>query len=185
MRIFIIVLALLSGFTAFSQVENTPTLVGKVNVSQTGGGVGYWEVTGTIYDETGLYDGTTLSVGDILFFTDAGKGYYLPITSVTSVTPPDFIIRVNNTGITGVGSVPTTLGAIYTPSTNSKLPYYVAGLNAADQQTMLNYLVNTIDREARKEIIYTSGTGVPSSTLATIDGYRFAKNSMGDGDFYQ
>ena len=185
MRIFIILILLLFSLTSYSQIEDTPTLVGKVNVSQTGGGSGYWEVTGTIYDESGLYDGITLEVGDILFFTDGGKGYYLPITSVISVTPPDFVITVNNTGITGVGSVPTTIGAIFTPSVNSSFPYYVAGLNSADQQTMLNYLVNSIDRNIRKEIVYTSGSGVPASSLATVDGYRFAKNLMGDGDFFQ
>ncbi len=41
MRIFIILILLLFSLTSYSQIEDTPTLVGKVNISQTGGGVGY------------------------------------------------------------------------------------------------------------------------------------------------
>jgi hypothetical protein len=44
--------------------------------------------------------------------------------------------------------------------------------------------VDKLIREAT-EVALVSGTGVPSSTLHTVDGYNLAKNGMGDGDLYE
>lgn len=127
-----------------AQVENTPIKVGRVTVFQTGGGAGYWEVTGTFNDESGFHDGT-IAIGDVLFFSDAGYGFYLPVTTIVSNTMPSFVVRVNNTGITLLSGVPTTSGSIYTPTTNLDLPFFTSGMTNADQQTLLNYLVQKID----------------------------------------
>lgn len=44
--------------------------------------------------------------------------------------------------------------------------------------------VDRLIKEAT-EVALVSGTGIPSSTLHTVDGYNLAKNGMGDGDLYE
>ncbi len=142
-------------------VEAIPTLVGKATVSQTGSGAGYWQVAGNFTDESGYYSSSDLQVGDILFFTDAGVGYHLPITVIVSATPPSFEVRVNNAGIAGVLAVPTGPGAFYRPSAIAIGPY-TSGLTGADQQTLNNYMTQLLSA--------SGGSGGPDSTWQNITG---------------
>lgn len=147
----------------FGQIENTPTLAGKCTMSQSGGGIGFWQVTGNFLDESGYYDATNIQVGDVLFFTDSGKGYHLPVTAINSASGLSFVIEVSNVGITGVVSVPSVLGAIYRPSGSKRLFPYISGLSDPDQQTLNNYLIQLIDAMAQ----VTSSLSVGSAT-ATV-----------------
>ena len=142
-------------------VEAIPTLVGKATVSQTGSGAGYWQVAGNFTDESGYYSSSDLQVGDILFFTDAGIGYHLPITVIVSATPPSFEVRVNNTGITGVLAVPTGPGSFYRPSSVGLGPY-TSGITDANQQTLNNYII------AKTSAAISSGGG---SGVDTVSNY--------------
>jgi len=128
-----------------AQVQDTAALVGKFFGSQSGGGSGYWTVSGTFTDESGLYDSGQLQVGDILFFGDSGYGYFLPITEIVSATPPSFTVKISNVGITGVGAVPTGSGAIFKGRPNHLINPFASGLTNPDQQTYLAYAWDLID----------------------------------------
>lgn len=160
MRNILILLLSLFSLSVFAQVEDTPVLVGKYFGSQSGGGSGYWQISGTFTDESGLYDAGSLEVGDVVFFGDAGIGYHLPITQIMSLTAPSFVIRVNNTGISGVAAVPTGLGAIYRPRPNIEIMPYASGLTNPDQQTYMGYVMKLIDDNIGGGNIYYAGDGL-------------------------
>jgi hypothetical protein len=140
-----LILAVLSAVGAFAQVEDTPLMVGKASIGQSGGGAGFWQVSGSFVDESGFHDASSIAVGDYVFFSDAGFGYHLPITQVVSVAPPSFTVRVSNVGIVNIANVPTTLGAVYRPTPNRQLGPFTAGLTAPDQQTLSNYMMQLLD----------------------------------------
>ena len=129
-NILFVILSILS-LSVFGQVQDTALLAGKAQFSQSGAGSGYWQVSGTFTDESGLNDAGGILAGDVLFFSDAGIGYFPPITQVVSATPPSFTIRVSNVGITNIVSVPTTSGVIYRPSTGEYLTF-TAGISNPD-----------------------------------------------------
>lgn len=155
-NLLLIILSILS-LSVFGQVQDSSFLTGKAQFSQSGAGAGYWQVSGTFTDESGLYDAGFIQVGDVLFFSDAGVGYHLPITQVVSATPPSFVIRVNNSGITNIISVPTTSGVIYRPSTGEYLSF-ASGISNPDQQTYQSYLTKKLDAIATGSVntIYNS-----------------------------
>lgn len=142
--IWLLILAVFA-VKSFAQVEDTPLLVGKYFGNQSGGGAGYWQVSGNFTDESGFYDATNIAVGDVLFFSDSGKGYHLPIDTVISASGASFVVRVLNSGITGVAGVPNGAGAIYRPTTTKSLFPYTSGITSADQQTLNNYLIEKIE----------------------------------------
>ncbi len=154
MKYLVLILSLLS-LSVFGQVQDTSFLVGKVQASQSGAGSGYWQVSGTFTDESGLYDSGGIQVGDVLFFSDAGIGYHLPITVIVSATPPSFVVRVSNVGITNIISVPTGSGVIYRPSAQEFLTF-AAGISNPDQQTYQGYLAKKLDALGLSENIYTT-----------------------------
>lgn len=205
----ILFLLLLLPLSCFGQVENTPTFAGKCTMSQSGGGIGFWQITGNFIDESGYYDATNIQVGDVLFFTDSGKGYHLPVTAINSASGLSFVIEVSNVGVTGVVSVTTPIGAIYRPSTNRRLFPYISGLSDPDQQTLNNYLIQLIDALAQVTTLLNVGsatakiihsgttptftnpsTGVyrvtiPSSTdVPSIDFYFNNSHTDGNGDVF-
>lgn len=137
-------------FFAFGQVEDTPLFVGKYFGNQTGGGAGYWQVSGNFTDESGYYNAENIQVGDVLFFVDSGIGYHLPVVTIVSATGSSFTIRVNNTGITGVSAVPNGAGGIYRPNSPKGLYPYAAGLVNSDQQVLNSYLIKLINQELIK-----------------------------------
>ena len=137
-KILLIIALFFSVNLIYAQVEDIPLFSGKVFMSQTGSGAGYWEVSGTFQDQSGYDDASGIQVGHILFFTDAGIGYHLPVTVVVSTTDPSFTVRVNNTGITGVVGVPTGEGVFYEKTANDLVPF-VSGITDPNQQTLLQY----------------------------------------------
>jgi hypothetical protein len=165
-----IILSILS-LSVFGQVQDTAFLAGKAQFSQSGAGSGYWQVSGTFTDESGLNDAGGIQVGDVLFFSDAGIGYFLPITVIVSATPPSFTIRVSNVGITNIISVPTTSGVIYRPSTGEYLTF-TAGISNPDQQTFQSRLAKKLDALAGGDGngIY-SGSGVLAGNTTVAGAY--------------
>jgi len=159
-------LLLLSPVVLIGQVEDTPTLAGKCTMSQTGSSSGIWQVSGNFLDESGYYDATSIQVGDVLFFTDSGKGYHLPITAVSSASGLSFVIEVSNAGITGVSNVPSTIGAIYRPSASKRLFPYISGLSDPDQQTLFNYLLKLLENMSVATANLTVGSA--TATIAYI-----------------
>lgn len=147
-------------------VEFTTTLVGKFSGSQTGGGSGYWEVSGNFTDESGAYDSTNIQVGDVLYFSDSGIGYFLDITTIISASPPAITFRVDNTGVTGVVAVPTQLMGIYRPTPGYDLVPYISGITFPDQQSYQNYLIKKIE----DALDGVSGGGAISTYNVTITG---------------
>ena len=128
-----------------ASVQYTPTLVGKFSGSQTGGGSGYWEVSGNFTDESGAFDSSNILAGDVLYVSDSGVAYLLEITTVISAAPPAITFRVDNTGISGIVAVPTALMAIYRPTPGYDLVPYASGITFPDQQSYQNYLIKKIE----------------------------------------
>lgn len=147
MKKLLFILGIFLSVLSYGQVQDTIFLAGKFSFSQSGGGSGYWQATGNFTDESGFYDASSIQIGDLLCFTDAGIGYYLPVTEIVSATPPTLTIKVSNVGITNIVSLPTALGAICRPSTNVLAPSYVAGVTNPDLQTILGYFTKRITSE--------------------------------------
>jgi len=160
-KYIILSILVLFSLSAYSQIEDTPLFVGKYFGNQSGGGSGYWQVTGNFTDESGYYDATSIQIGDILFFVDAGIGYHLPVTSIISAAGSSFTIRVNNTGISGVAGVPNGPGGIYRSNSPKGIWPFTAGLTASDQQTLNSFLIKRLNSEPVKRDTFIT---VPHST---------------------
>lgn len=161
MKYIILSILVLFSLSAYSQIEDTPLFVGKYFGNQSGGGSGYWQVTGNFTDESGYYDATSIQVGDVLFFVDAGIGYHLPVTTIVSASGSSFTIRVNNTGISGVAGVPNGPGGIYRANSPKGIWPFTAGLTASDQQTLNSFLIKRLNSEPVKRDTFIT---VPHST---------------------
>lgn len=161
MKYIILSILVLFSLSAYSQIEDTPLFVGKYFGNQSGGGSGYWQVTGNFTDESGYYDATSIQVGDVLFFVDAGIGYHLPVTTIVSASGSSFTIRVNNTGISGVAGVPNGPGGIYRANSPKGIWPFTAGLTASDQQTLNSFLIKRLNNEPVKRDTFIT---VPHST---------------------
>jgi len=160
-KYIILSILVLFSLSAYSQIEDTPLFVGKYFGNQSGGGSGYWQVTGNFTDESGYYDATSIQVGDVLFFVDAGIGYHLPVTSIISASGSSFTIRVNNDGISGVSAVPNGAGGIYRANSPKGIWPFTAGLTASDQQTLNSFLIKRLNSEPVKRDTFIT---VPHST---------------------
>jgi len=184
-KYIILSILVLFSVSAYSQIEDTPLFVGKYFGNQSGGGSGYWQVTGNFTDESGYYDATSIQVGDVLFFVDAGIGYHLPVTSIISASGSSFTIRVNNTGISGVAGVPNGPGGIYRSNSPKGIWPFTAGLTASDQQTLNSFLIKRLNQESVKRDTsisffgdYNLGTAIPLDVIAR----RYNKIELsGDG----
>ncbi len=153
---------------SFSQVQDTPSFVGKYFGNQSGGGAGYWQVSGNFTDESGYYDATSIAEGDVLFFSDAGVGYHLPIDTIISASGSSFVVRVLNSAISGVSGVPNGAGAIYRPSSTKLLFPYTSGITNADQQTLNNYLIQKIEAISWQASIQFKDEGSNLGTQGTV-----------------
>lgn len=139
-------------------------------MSQVGSGAGYWEITGTFQDQSGYFDASSIAVGQIVFFTDAGVGYHLPITTIVSATDPSFTVRINNTGISTILSVPTGEGVIYETTNNNLVPF-VSGITDPNQQTLLQYNLEKVNDALNiEQEMILSGTNIQLSDNAGIPG---------------
>lgn len=187
MRIIYLVIFMMFSFASYGQVESAPPFYGRAQINaQTGSGVGYWEIEGVFSDQTGFWDAISINIGDVVFFADAGVGYYLPIISIISVTSTNFKVRINNTGIFNISIVPTTEGAIYTPSANNLAPF-ISGITDPNEQTLLHRNIVNIETAlvAVDEVAIYTGAGPPPISLQTNDGYFLAMGEDGDGPLYR
>lgn len=108
---------------------------GKCNISQSGSGSGFWQVSVSSFNDPGGYDATEIAVGDFLIFSDNNELYSLPITQVISAVGGSASIRVSNVGITTISSVPTTTGAAISRGTvNHELFPIVANVGTSNAQ---------------------------------------------------
>ena len=134
--------------SAIVSAQNPRVFTVKCNVSQTGGGAGYWQVSATnINDPLGLYDATEIATGDALYLNDGGIQYKLNITTVVSAVGNSATFRVSNSGITGISSVPTTSAVISRGTPNHELLTWTANASDADNQANQewnNYLIDSL-----------------------------------------
>jgi len=169
-KILLLILLVFSTSLIFAQVEDIPLFSGRVFMSQVGSGAGYWEITGTFQDQSGYFDASSIAVGQIVFFTDAGVGYHLPITTIVSATDPSFTVRINNTGISTILSVPTGEGVIYETTNNNLVPF-VSGITDPNQQTLLQYNLEKVNDALNiEQEMILSGTNIQLSDNAGIPG---------------
>jgi len=135
----------LSIFAQTDPVEFTGIVTGKCNIAQTGSGAGYWQVSVTNYSSPRGTDCTELQVDDIVYFNDGGTSLALPITVIVSAVGNTATLRLNNTGITSIGAIPTTPAIISRGSTNFKLPPWAANTSGNDNQMVNEYMCYLID----------------------------------------
>jgi hypothetical protein len=126
---------------------NNRIFTGKCAISQTGSGTGYWIVSITNFnDPGGQFDATEINAGDYLYFSDSGNPYSLEIILVVSASGSNATVRVDNVGVTEIGSVPTTPTAFVSRrSVNYGLSPWVANLSGNDNQLHQEYTTFLID----------------------------------------
>ncbi len=162
---------------------------GKCAISQTGAGTGYWQVGITNFnDPGGQFDTTEIEVGDYVFFSDSGVVYQLPITLVSSASGSNATVRVDNTGVVDISSVPTTSSAFVSRrSTNFDLYPWVANLAGNENQLHTEHLMYLIDEALNAAggggggiTSINSQTGASQSIVAGTSGTDFNIISTGD-----
>lgn len=182
-RIAILFSLLLLGLFSYGQTQSNRFLTGKVICTQTGSGLNTFTVSCNFTDEGGLYDGTNVAIGDYLYFTDGGYGYYLPIDSILTSGPSTIIIRVGSAG-TGLGAIPSSIGYISKSSDNFKMFPFVSGLSFADQQINSENTFYTLDSILYYRLPERISGSVPPAYTPTINQAWLAQ-SNGDGKLYR
>ncbi len=145
MKNILLALLCLFSFTLAAQVERMPNLTASYNAAQSGGGSGYWQLTGTFSDAAGVYDAAGVQVGDIVFFSDGMYTFFLPVTEVVSAAHPSLTVKVSSAGITQISSIPSGQKAIFHPTSKGYFPF-VSGISNADQQVYNEYLMSLLDQ---------------------------------------
>lgn len=142
--------------------QNPRVFTVKCNISQSGGGAGYWTVSATnINDPLGLYDATEITIGDSLQFNDGGIQYSLGITLVVSAVGNQSTFRVSNVGITGISSVPTTSALISRGTPIYGFVPWTANLSDADNQVNQENTMRLIEVAVNRA--YQNAAEVPLS----------------------
>jgi len=166
------------------------TLAVKLNISGSSTNVGSsFTFGGTVIDDNGILNAADVLVGDSIFYLEEGIIYPLVITTKNSASGAS----LNITCLAGTPSVTTApSGSISGQVAISRKTFtgycsVPSGLNATLAAAMENRFKQQVDLAIvnAQEIAFTSGTGVPNSTVATSLGYRLAKNNGGDGDLYE
>mgnify|MGYP000205056273 FL=1 len=141
--ILTIIFSLLAVFV-YGQVEFPGTLpIGTYSASQSGGGAGFWQLSGSFVDQTGQTDASSVQVGDFVCFTDGAYTFFLPVTEIVFASPPSLIVKVNNTGITQISAVPSGNKGIFRGNDKGLFPF-ISGLSNADQQAVMSYNMKLI-----------------------------------------
>ena len=187
MKFIKILILLLFGFSVNAQ---NLTLAVKLNISGSSTNVGSsFTFGGTVIDDNGILNAADVLVGDSIFYLEEGIIYPLVITTKNSASGAS----LNVTCLSGTPSVTTApSGSISGQVAISRKTFtgycsVPSGLNATLASAMENRFKQQVDLAIvnAQEIAFTSGTGVPNSTVATSLGYRLAKNNGGDGDLYE
>ena len=164
---------------AKSQTVGNRFPTGKVIHTQVGSGVGTFDVSCNFTDETGLYDGTNVSVGNILFVSDGGLGYFLPVIGILSSGPSTVIVQVNRTGLS-LPMVPTGIGYITKATNYLKGIPFVSGISDADQQISFEATISMIDSTLQYRLpTRTVGGIAPLYTPGSNDSW-LAQNAIGE-----
>jgi len=143
-------------------------------------------MSGFVSDDLGRWDATNVQVGDSLYAINGSDLAVCVVTTINSAAGNSLNITVTcNDPL--VGGIDAGQAAIVHPTSEYKFPTYISGLRDDLRSMIMNRLTQRIDEGVRnaQEVAFTLGTGIPASTVATVQGYRLAKNSMGDGDLYE
>ena len=143
-------------------------------------------MSGFVSDDLGRWDATNVQVGDSLYAINGSDLAVCVVTTINSAGGNSLNITVT-CGDPLVGGIDAGQAALVHPTSEFKYPTYISGLRDDLRSMIMNRLTQRIDEGVRnaQEVAFTSGTGVPNSTVATSLGYRLAKNNGGDGDLYE
>lgn len=167
----------------YSQNQSNRFVEGKVICTQISSGTNNFTVSCNFTDEGGLYDGTNIQIGDKLYFTDGGYGYFLPIDSIISLGPSTVVVRVSSTG-TGLGAIPNSIGFISSSTEHFGLFPFVSGISNADQQINSENTFYKIDSVLFYRLPERISGSVPPAYTPTSDQAWIAQ-SNGDGRLYR
>lgn len=167
----------------YSQNQSNRFVEGKVICTQIGSGTNNFTVSCNFTDEGGLYDGTNIQIGDKLYFTDGGYGYFLPIDSIISLGPSTVVVRVSSTG-TGLGAIPNSIGFISSSTEHFGLFPFVSGISNADQQINSENTFYKIDSVLFYRLPERISGSVPPAYTPASDQAWIAQ-SNGDGKLYR
>lgn len=181
-NIFLWILGLLVSFNLQAQYQSNRFVTGKVIHTQVGASSGKFNVSCNFTDEGGLYDGTNVTVGDLLFVSDGGYGFYLPIDSIISSGVSTVIIRVVNTSLS-LGAVPTGVGYITKGSTNFQFQPFVSGISDANQQISNEDFVSRLDSILQYRLPERTDS-IPSYTPGANDSRIAQDNDTGIVYYY-
>ena len=123
-----ILLASILSYESHSQTIGKRFLTGRVFHTQVGSTGTTFDVNCNFYDDGGLFDGTDVQVGDMLFVSDGGKGYYMPITSILTPGSITIVIRVNKTNL-GLSAISNGVGYISRGSSYLKTLPFASGIS--------------------------------------------------------
>lgn len=143
-------------------------------------------MSGFVSDDLGRWDASNVQVGDSLYAINGSDLAVCVVTTINTAAGNSLNITVT-CGDPLVGGIDAGQAAIIHPTSEFKYPTYISGLRDDLRSMIMNRLTQRIDEGIRnaQEVAFTTGTGVPASTVATVQGYRLAKNNLGDGDLYQ
>ena len=179
MKYIITVLFVLLTITLYSQDIGRRLTTGKVFHTQMGSGVGYFDVEITFTDEGGLFDGTSVAIGDYLFVSDGGFGYYLPITQVLVSGPVTCQVRVSNVGLP-IGGISSDLGYVTKGTSKFKFIPYVGGLSNANQQINSEEFISRLDSILKFKLPERTSGSIPPAYTPTSNDSWIAQNAAGD-----
>jgi len=178
-KILICLLTFLSAFSLNAQYQTSRFTTGKVVHTQTGASATTFTVSCNFTDEGGLFDGTNVTIGDMLFVSDGGVGYFLPIDSILTSGPSTVIIRVEKSGVS-LGAVPTGIGYISHCSENYQFSPFVSGITDADQQISSENTIHRLDSLLKYKLPERiSGSSPPAYTPASTDAWIAQSNGTG------
>lgn len=178
-KLLLFILFTIIATATYSQQISNRFVSGRVVHTQVGGSPGVFDVSCNFLDEAGYFDGTNIAIGDKLFVSDGGFGYYLPITQILSSSYTTVVIRVNSTGLP-LASVPTGIGYLTRGSPTYQFKPYISGMSSADQQISSEEFMYAIDSLLRFKLVERiSGSSAPVYTPTATQSW-IAQNGAGD-----
>lgn len=178
---------LLIGSICYGQIGLPLNVAVKYQISNPGssGTSPNFTVSGFVTDDLTRWDATSVHIGDSLYVLDNSEVYVFVVASIPFQSGNSLTINV--TAINNeLSLIPPGQAAIIHPTSKFKYPTYISTLRDDLRAAIMNRFSYMLDAQmkAGDKIVYTIGATAPANSLATVDGYRFAKNNNGDGDFY-
>lgn len=125
--------------------EFTGLFHGRGNIQQTGAGTGFWQLQVTQFVNLRGLDATYIQAGDAVYFNSSDVSFKLPIIEVVSAVGNTAVVKVNNTGITTIPSVPNTSAIISRGTINFGMTPFTADMTEIDQQLQDEYIYSMLD----------------------------------------